>query len=452
MVGYGHASNVYRIVVGNARAARTARDVRFDEKIQLLPRNTLTTQEVLDLNTDEGADEITIKNDFSGHPLSDDVATARELARPLELSEPTKAVEPAAASPNWSKTTTSTIHNSQLQVPKIDDFQPPSNEVEYGPLPAQIPTDERPATLRASSRTAVRPARYMQESFPSGRASKPNVEKSQQINDSDKLPEIELGELGEEAEQEVHAARWAVSTEVDLAAPETYAAAISSFESKFWIQVMKEEMASINENETWKVIPRNKGRRPIKSGWVFKKKLNLDNSVRFKARLVAKGYSQQPGVDYTETFSPVARYTTIRMLIAIAASTLILRDMGEKGEAPWVLHHMDFTTAFLNGDLEEEIFMEFPEGQGDSNHLCQLRKSLYGLKQSPRNWYRKLNDFLISIGFYQCRGDECLYYTDTCIIVVYVDDLVILGTKDAVKEVKATLVSSFKMTDLGELR
>ena len=97
---------------------------------------------------------------------------------------------------------------------------------------------------------------------------------------------------------------------------------------------MKEEMASINENETWKVIPRNKGRRLIKSSWVFKKKLNLDNSIRFKARLVAKGYSQQPGVDYTETFSPIVRYIIIRILITIAASTLILRDMGEKGEAP----------------------------------------------------------------------------------------------------------------------
>ena len=100
MVGYGHVSNIYRIVVRNTRAIRTARDVRFDEKIQLLPRNTLITQEVLDLNTDEGADEIIIKNDFSGYPLSDDVVIARELARPLELSELTKAVEPAAASPN----------------------------------------------------------------------------------------------------------------------------------------------------------------------------------------------------------------------------------------------------------------------------------------------------------------------------------------------------------------
>jgi hypothetical protein len=113
---------------------------------------------------------------------------------------------------------------------------------------------------------------------------------------------------------------------------------------------------------------------------------------------------------------------------------------------------MDFTTAFLNGDLEETIFMEFPEGQGDSNSICQLRKSLYGLKQSPRNWYRKLDNFLIDIGFHRCKGGECLYFTDTCIIAVYVDDLAILGTEQAVKEVKATLASSFKMTDLGELR
>src|SRR3954464_10360775 len=121
--------------------------------------------------------------------------------------------------------------------------------------------------------------------------------------------------------------------------------------------------------------------RPITSKWVFKYKHDLTGKIiRHKARLVVRGFSQREGIDYTETFAPVAKYTSIRTLLALAAA------------ADWEIHRMDVKTAFLAGDLDEQIFMELPEGiNTPENTICELKKSLYGLKQAPRVWYQKLN-------------------------------------------------------------
>ncbi|CAM8943434.1 unnamed protein product [Rhodiola kirilowii] len=160
------------------------------------------------------------------------------------------------------------------------------------------------------------------------------------------------------------------------AGPPTYNEAISSVDGPIWKEAIKSELDSIMQNHTWELVNLPPGCKPLDSKWIFTKKMKVDGTVeKYKARLVIKGYRQKEGLDYFDTFSPVTRITSIRMIIAIAA----LRNLE--------IHQMDVKTAFLNGDLEEEIYMEQPEGckaPGQERKVCKLVKSLYGLKQAPK--------------------------------------------------------------------
>ncbi|CAL8115729.1 unnamed protein product [Prunus armeniaca] len=159
--------------------------------------------------------------------------------------------------------------------------------------------------------------------------------------------------------------------------PSTYREAIASDERDSWISAMTEEMESLYKNSIWELVPKPKDKKLVECKWIFRKKegLHEQDAVRFKARLMAKGYSQKEGVDYDEIFSPVVKHTSIRLLLAMATQ----HDME--------IEQMDVKTTFLHGDLEETIFMAQPKGfveYGKENLVCRLRKSLYGLKQSPR--------------------------------------------------------------------
>ena len=195
------------------------------------------------------------------------------------------------------------------------------------------------------------------------------------------------------------------------------------------------------ENQTWDLVELPSGRTSIGSKWVFKVKHKNDGTVeRFKARLVAKGYAQQPGVDYDETFSPVVKFQSIGVLLTLAVQHDLL------------LHQMDVVTTFLNGILEETIYMQQPDGyiqQGKERLVCKLNKSLYGLKQSPRCWNKVFTEFMKSIGFTQSSADPCMYVRDTSsltIVAAYVNDLIIAKkTEEEMQEVKQQLQSQFKM-------
>jgi hypothetical protein len=153
-----------------------------------------------------------------------------------------------------------------------------------------------------------------------------------------------------------------------------------------WKDAMMEEYSSIMKNDVWEVVPRPEGKSVVTSRWLYKIKYVVDGSIeKFKARFVARGFSQVEGVDYDETFAPVARYTSIRAVISIAA------EMG------WKIHQMDVKTAFLNGLIEEEVYIEQPQGfevHGRDSHVCRLKKALYGLKQAPRAWYSRIDTYL----------------------------------------------------------
>jgi hypothetical protein len=168
---------------------------------------------------------------------------------------------------------------------------------------------------------------------------------------------------------------------------------------------------------------------------------------RYKARLVAQGYSQRRGIDYEETFSPVVRFESVRTVIALSVHKNL------------IIHHLDVKTAFLNGELSEDVYMNQPTGfieNGKENYVCRLKKSIYGLKQSPRCWNTALDCQLKKMNFMQTDADPCIYVSldssGTIIIAVYVDDILIAGeTEKCVAEVKHAIASRFEVTDMGEL-
>ena len=212
---------------------------------------------------------------------------------------------------------------------------------------------------------------------------------------------------------------------------------------------MNLEIQALTDNHTWGIVDLPAGKHPIGCRWVYKVKYKADGSVeRLKARLVAKGFTQQEGLDYHDTFSPVVKMVTVRCVIALAA------------QFNWTLCQMDVYNAFLQGDLFEEVYMTLPPGFGSQgeNKVCRLLKSLYGLKQASRQWNLKLTTALIQSGFTQSKLDYSLFTKkDTTggmvIILVYVDDLLITGNNEVlIQEAKDILHHNFKMKDLGELR
>lgn len=224
--------------------------------------------------------------------------------------------------------------------------------------------------------------------------------------------------------------------------PQTFDQAVSSPESKQWYEAMKEEMLSLEKNNTWKLVPLPNNRKPIGCKWVYRIKQKPNGKIdRYKARLCAKGYSQQHGIDYKETFSPVIRYDSIRVLLAIAA----VNNMEIK--------QFDVKTAFLYGNLNEEVYMQQPDGFtiDNSTFVCKLNKSIYGLKQSPRCWNLKFTNFLTTFGFKQLNTDRCVFYTRVSntdvYLALYVDDgLILCESTDIIEEILSTLSSCFDIT------
>ncbi|KAJ9552467.1 hypothetical protein OSB04_016512 [Centaurea solstitialis] len=225
--------------------------------------------------------------------------------------------------------------------------------------------------------------------------------------------------------------------------PTSYKEAASSSQ---WQEVMQEELRALAKAQTWDPVPLPPGKRPIESKWVFKIKTKSDGSIdRYKARLVAKGFNQEYGIDYEETFAPVARVTSVRSLLAIAATKC------------WPLFRMDVKNAFLNGDLSEEVYMTPPPGVSlPSGHVCRLHKALYGLKQAPRAWFEKFSHTVLSLGFSASNYDSGLFTRTTAsgsiLLLLYVDDMIITGDDaTGIASLKHSLSFSFEMKDLGKL-
>jgi hypothetical protein len=184
--------------------------------------------------------------------------------------------------------------------------------------------------------------------------------------------------------------------------PTSISEAYASQEADYWKEAVRSEMDSILANGTWEITDHPYGCKPIGCKWVFKKKLRPDSTIeKYKARLVAKDYTQKESEDFFDTYSPMARLTTIRVLLSLAASHGLL------------VHQMDVKMAFLNGELDEDIYMDQPDGfvvGGQEGKVCKLLKSLYGLKQAPKLWHEKFERTLTAEGFVVNEADKCVYY------------------------------------------
>jgi histone deacetylase 1/2 len=219
--------------------------------------------------------------------------------------------------------------------------------------------------------------------------------------------------------------------------------------SVHWKEAMDSEYSALLKNGTWSLVPPRSGVNVIDSKWVFKVKTNPDGSIeRYKARLVAKGFRQRYGLDYEDTFSPVVKPTTIRLLLSLAVSRR------------WHLRQLDIQNAFLNGVLEEEVFMRQPPGFEDPTHpsyLCRLQKAIYGLKQAPRAWHARLSSVLGSLGFRASTADTSLFIFSraalTMFLLVYVDDIIVISSSSsATDRLIVAMRSAFAVKDLGALQ
>ena len=228
--------------------------------------------------------------------------------------------------------------------------------------------------------------------------------------------------------------------------PTNYEQAMVHNDSKQWQDAMMDELESIKKNDVWELTALPDGRKVIRCKWVLRKKFKADSSLeKYKARLVAKGFTQQSSVDFVDTYSPVAKFASNRIIMSVVA-TMDLE-----------LHQLDVETTFLNGELKEDIFMLQPKGfeiKGLEDEVYKLKSSPYGLKQSFRQWYLKFHRAILEIGFEMNPLDHCVYiwrcYDELKILSLYVDDILLAGNSlDMMIKTKSFLASRFEMKDTG---
>ena len=227
--------------------------------------------------------------------------------------------------------------------------------------------------------------------------------------------------------------------------PETYRQAMDSPDSVHWQEAMNDEMTSLEENNVFDVVTLPQGATAVGGRWVYTMKDTASDTPIYKARYVAKGYSQVEGRDYFDTFAPTPKMTSIRSIIQIAA------------QHDFIVHQMDVKTAYLNAPIDCPIYVVQPEGFRTSNSVWKLNKSLYGLKQSGKNWNDHIHEFFDSNNFIRSETDPCIYFkTDNdgyITIILWVDDIVLAGSSlSFIEKIKEIMKARFKMKDLGRIK
>lgn len=242
-----------------------------------------------------------------------------------------------------------------------------------------------------------------------------------------------------------------VAEVINVEEPRNFAEAMSSRDWKKWTAASDDEMNSLRRNHTWDLVDKPVNRKIISCRWLYKVKPGIEGiePERHKARLIARGFTQEEGIDYQEVFAPVVKHVSIRMLLSLVVNL----DLE--------LEQMDVKTAFLHGNLDEDIYMQEPEGyvlKGKEHRVCLLKRSLYGLKQSPRQWNKRFDQFMKKKGFCRSEHDMCVYTKklsegERVYLLLYVDDMLIAAKNIAdVIELKHLLSTEFEMKDLGAAR
>jgi hypothetical protein len=408
-LGYPHGQKGYKILDLSSKKIYVTRDAIFHE--------TIFPYKMLNAQTNDSAFPLPL-------PSIDD--TSSPTSYPFKEGE--------------SSTNESTPTNTSITSPTLSssDHVPPTPALELDHLEENLVNQHPlPNIPRRSSRTIKRPRHLDDYVCPLA-----SSQSSSSPNDPGILYPLSnsLSYHRFSSPHRSFLSSIAVETE-----PQSYSEAKNFPE---WRKAMQSEIDALCENRTWSLVPLPNGKKPIGCRWVFKIKRNSDGSIeRYKARLVAKGYTQIEGVDYFDTFAPVAKLVTVRVLLAIAAAK------------NWPLHQLDVNNAFLHGDLHEDVFMQLPPGfrRKGEQLVCKLQKSLYGLKQASRNWYSKFSEVLINFGFKHSTADPSLFClhreSGAVFLLLYVDDIVLTGSDpQLISLVKVLLQKHFKIKDLGKLK
>ena len=425
-MGYAESTKAYKLIDVETHAVVVSRDVLFDEK------------DGVDLGPEmEYLDDDTSKN-FVG---SETKSVRFDLGPDIHTEEPSNNEIESTDQDTETEMETELETEMDIGQDQDDDFDPNATSLNSG-----TETQENDTDSHDDQASDEQPETVLQ----SGRVSKPPTEWWRAFS-STKNHNALLSSAVKDA-------------------PNTFKEAVSSPDSKFWQTGIDSEVKSLKDHTTWKYVFRKSanGRRVFTTRWIFvgKQKVDKDGkSTPFaKARCVVRGFQQVQGVDYGETFVAVVKYASVRALCA------------EVAKEDLELEQMDVKTAFLDGDIDEDIYIEVPEGieitKEDIAHLglsedvdiksldlvCKLEKSMYGTKQAPRCWNKKINSILAGeLGFTRSDSDPCLYVKQTdegvMMIALYVDDLLIAAkTKSQTSWIKKMLSDRFDMKDLGEAK
>ncbi|HEV7735827.1 MAG TPA: reverse transcriptase domain-containing protein [Chlamydiales bacterium] len=438
LIGYAENSKAYRCYDSRTGKIHISRNVRFIESLDQEPHPLRPGIILGDISTNpvEPSDIIEAPNDI--HDVPGD-------GEPIEIQPEEQR--------GGDDETDGHEHNQPIEVNRDEIHQLRRSQRVRNPSAAGAAMQGIEITTR-TQRTVqqVRDAAARlkhKEKEPTVHVQQNNERREERV-DEEEEEEGEEGEYfalldeNEESEEECYG-----STEEGA---KTWKEAAESDEADQWRAAYQEEMDSLKKHDVWTLIPRSqvpKGRKVIKSRPCFVRKKDENGKVvRHKVRVVAKGFTQVAGVDFTETFASVARMESMRTLLHIGATN------------DWEIHQMDVKTAFLHGDLEEDIYMEQPAGMeepGKENWVALLNKSLYGLRQAGRRWAKKLHKSMTEEGFTQISVEHSLYIrkskTGTALVAVHVDDMAVAAsTGDEIRQVAHDLNKHFEMVDLGPIK
>jgi transposase InsO family protein len=416
-IGYSDISKAYRFFDPASHCVRESRDAIFDESSvkSHSPDHRVEWEDLLLDQSDDpdSSREVVVQRDDRSDAIIVDNNDDSD-----DSDDPASAADVSDVSDSDEKDSDSSRASSSSDASDVDEDVPlaPSS------LPQPQPQPQSDVSLRRSTRVRVPPIPYW------------DVQQSEQ-------------QRSQMRASHSHQALVVAGLTFISKEPVHFRQVAHRSDHKQWEDAMQAEYDSIQRAGTWTLVPLPAGRKAIGCRWVYRIKHKADGAIdRYKARLVAQGFSQKEGVDFNETFAPVAKFCSIRALLALGA----YQDLE--------IHQMDVNTAFLNGDLDEEIYMRQPDGYvvpGKEHLVCKLDKSLYGLKQAGRSWYTKIDNVLLELGFDRLEADHCVYqFHDVDLVIyiaLYVDDLLILSNSTPrLDRFKRQLSQIFDMKDLGE--
>ncbi|WVZ87756.1 hypothetical protein U9M48_034345 [Paspalum notatum var. saurae] len=415
-IGYAEGSKAYRILDPGTRRVRTSRDVVFDEG------RGWAWDKAVDDGSTPTYDDFTVE--YIHFERAGGVGSSSSPSMPTPVPEPPPT--PVSRSP----ATTSVAPSSSPTPPQ--PATPRTSAPTVTPLGTSTST---PARVDHGMAEFATPLSHDEERLDAYHDGEPlRYRTMENLFGDQPVP----GLVPRDLEAQLHLA-------CDDGEPRSFAEAERH---AAWRAAMQSEMDAVETNRTWELTDLPRGHRAITLKWVFKLKRDEAGAIiKHKARLVARGFVQQEGIDFDDAFAPVARMESVRLLLALAA------------QEGWHVHHMDVKSAFLNGDLKEEVYVHQPPGfeiPGKEGKVLRLRKALYGLRQAPRAWNAKLDSTLKGMGFEQSPHEAAIYRRgnggNALLVGVYVDDLVITGVKDAeVAAFKEEMKATFQMSDLGPL-